>query len=96
MKIEAFVGRFFSKKDLQDICKREKLPLGGLKDDLIERLIRDSGYSISDFIDWMNIEDLQNVCRDLKLPISENRDDLVQRIVKVFQIVPPKLEKWSY
>ena len=97
MKIEKFVGRYFYKEDLQDICKKEELTSSGSKDNLIERLIRDGGYSAQDFIDWMNIEDLKNVCKDLELPLSGNRNDLVQRVIqKAFRIVPSKREKWSF
>lgn len=96
MKLEKFVGKYFSKTDLIDLCKKEKLSSSGSRDDLVERLIQDARYSVSDFLDWMSIEDLKKVCIDLKLPISEKRDDLVQRISQAIQIVPLKREKWSY
>ncbi len=78
---EELLDSHYYKEDIKDLLDEAGLPVGGRKDELIERLLEEAEFSPYDMLDSLYKNEVKDICEDWDLPVSGTKDDLIGRIV---------------
>jgi len=74
--------KYTSASRLQRELMTRNLKISGTKDQLIERLLYESGEDVNDILDLLfGKVELKDICREFELPVSGTKDDLIKRIL---------------
>lgn len=80
---EELLDSHYYKEDIKDLLDEAGLPVGGRKDELIERLLEEAEFSPYEMLDSLYKDDVKDICEDWDLPVSGTKDDLIERILDV-------------
>lgn len=80
MNFRKFIRSWFYKQSLKDALYSVGLRVSGTFDELIDRLLFEAGWSLYDFLDYLNDEDLKEVCRSYEIAVGNRKRDRLKRI----------------
>jgi hypothetical protein len=76
------------KEDLQELCERLRLPVGGAREDLIVRLLASPGFDPKDALRYLDKTQLIELCQRWNLDDTGKWDPLSRRILRALQGPP--------
>lgn len=82
MKIKEFLDTYLYKEDVQQLAEHLGLKVGGLKEEIIDRVLNCPDFEIEDITITLYKEDVQNICRDFSLPVTGTKDELWDNLVE--------------
>ena len=80
MNFRKFIRAWFYKQTLKDALHSVGLRVSGTFDELVDRLLFEAGWSLHDFLDYLDDEDLKEICRSYEITIGGRKEDRVKRI----------------
>jgi len=81
ISIGELLGSNFYKEDIQSFCEDADLRTTGTKDELIEELLTESDYNVTDYLEALEVGQLKDICEQFDEKISGTKNELIQRIV---------------
>lgn len=71
---------YFYKEEVQNLCQKSNLKYNGLKEELAKQLVENQGYSVYDYLNFLNKDSLKDLSEDLGEYRSGSKKDLIERI----------------
>lgn len=91
--LEELLAKYYYKDDLIWLCEKADLHTKGVKDDLIERLLSDSDYTIKDYLKHLGLDGLKLACRDFDEYVTGTKDELIKRIIPHIQEIEDDIDE---
>lgn len=79
--IPELLSKYFFKEDIVSLCEDADLNHKGVKDELIERLVKDGNYTKKDYLESLGMETLKDICADVNEYRTGRKDELIKRIL---------------